>query len=499
MLQTQSKRVKLDFNEELEHQTIRYATEPLRRMTSMSRASMPRAKSVTAKQECLDEDDAGRSNLTQVRIQGSQEGTVGIYLGDGVLYTADLEALRTASSFFHDKLQYTQQDLGCHPGFENIVAIFALPVEGKPILARVSKQDLTELVNTSKKGESSAQPESRVLSESVTVKSELASPAPSTTSKTNQNKFASTSRSKDAHLALLHMMHMQDMPKFHSPLAYVLEVAKHIVDLSQPRIYDCMDVVRPRLGPTLLTHGRELFLAIKDDPPRMAMLACALEDGIIFKEALIHLVGCHPSWPDHWTRQSRLEKRQECAGVLVNVQRKAGELKRRRELLDRDLLLNTITTDDAQEIDIARSPETWLVAQMYRDAFASLINAIQIEDEDGHQTPDPLQIGAVYRRLLRGGNEFLPLKEVYRKFEQLRVGYDHNVVLDDVMLLKGYASEKVREICRNGLLSNLEGADVDVGHLTCVEVGEHDMPWVVGRRALGAVMVVEETMGGSSG
>jgi hypothetical protein len=190
-----------------------------------------------------------------------------------------------------------------------------------------------------------------------------------------------------------------------------------------------------------------------------------------------------------------LEKRQECAGVLVSVQHKGIELKRRRELLNRDLLLNTITIEDAQEIDIARSPETWLVAQMYRDAFASLLNAIQIADEDGHNTPDPLQIGAVYRRLLRGGNEFLQVKEVYRKFEQLRVGYDHSVVLDDVTLLKEYASEKVQDICRKTLMLDLE--DVDIGHLTCVDVEMDDMPWVVARRALGAVKIMEDTMGSS--
>jgi hypothetical protein len=179
----------------------------------------------------------------QVRIQEAQEGTVGIYLGDGVLYTADFEALRTTSSFFHDKLQYTEQDLGCHPGLENITAIFVLPAEGKPILARVSMQDFVDLLKASKGGRPT-QPASRVFSESVTVKMELDSPPPTATSNTNK-LGGGTARSKDAHIALLHMMHMQDIPKLHSPIDYVLEVAKHVVDLSQPKIYDCMDILRP--------------------------------------------------------------------------------------------------------------------------------------------------------------------------------------------------------------------------------------------------------------
>jgi hypothetical protein len=78
-------------------------------------------------------------------------------------------------------------------------------------------------------------------------------------------------------------------------------------------------------------------------------------------KALIHMIGCHPLWPYDWTEQDRLEKRQECGGVLVTVQRKANELRRKRVTLDREILLNTMTVDGSQHIDIARYPETWLV------------------------------------------------------------------------------------------------------------------------------------------
>ena len=202
-------------------------------------------------------------------------------------------------------------------------------------------------------------------------------------------------------------------------------------------------------------------------------------------EAMIHMIGCHPCWPESWTPRARLEKRGECTGVLITIQRKANELRRRSELLDRELLLNTMTAGESQELDITTYPETCLVTQFYRDAIANMLNVIKIEDEDGNEIPDPLRLDTVYRRLLRGGDAFLPIREVFKKFDSLHMPYDHTEVIEDLQRLKDYASGAVKEVCENRLMLNdVEASGVD--HLTYATVTMDVMPWVMARDALAA-------------
>jgi hypothetical protein len=74
-------------------------------------------------------------------------------------------------------------------------------------------------------------------------------------------------------------MHQQDPPTTVGSFGHVLKVAKRIAYLA--KIYDCVDILRPRLAATLHQHQQKLFLAIKDDRPRFAILACLLEDSSI--------------------------------------------------------------------------------------------------------------------------------------------------------------------------------------------------------------------------
>ena len=450
----------------------RDASHPPRLVSQNPTSQTPEATSILSTASPAPQD-AGLT-LLQQRIPGTVSGTIGVYLGDNILYLADCDAMRSTSSYFYDKLMHLEKDLGGFSQLQNVGAILALPPSGKPMLERKSRQDFVESLNTSTSAGASAV-DSRVSSESVTIKQEDESENLSRDSLPPRSREANV-RSRDAHLTLLNLMHMQDPPKLGGTFTHTLDVAKHTAELAQSKIYDCLDILRPRLASALHAKRLPLFLAIKDDPPRIAMLACAFQDESMLSEAMIHMAGCHPCWPEHWTSKERVTKRRECDGILDTVQRKAEVLRRRCELLERDLLLNTLTVDDEPELDMIRYPETWQVTQIYRATIADLINNIKIQGDEGHDISDPLRIGLVYRKLLHGGESFLPVGEVFKQLDALHFAYDHTEVVDDLQRLKEYAKGAVADICQNRLMLDVEAHDV--GHLTCIDVTTDDMPWI---------------------
>lgn len=60
---------------------------------------------------------------------------------------------------------------------------------------------------------------------------------------------------------------------------------------------DCLHLLMPHINNTLLQYRQVLFTAIKSDPARWLLLANHLQNGSIYTEAMIHLVGAHPCWP----------------------------------------------------------------------------------------------------------------------------------------------------------------------------------------------------------
>lgn len=105
--------VGLAFNDddaERQHRA-RWASVPPSLFASVSTSPFERASSATT---CADPSEIPHDihlDLNEHRIPASLDCTVGVYLGDGKLYLADKEALRTTSSFFHDKLIYCEKDL----------------------------------------------------------------------------------------------------------------------------------------------------------------------------------------------------------------------------------------------------------------------------------------------------------------------------------------------------------------------------------------------------
>ena len=122
---------------------------------------------------------------------------------------------------------------------QSIEAIFILPQQGKPILSRISRQDFAKSLARSGSWEAESA-ESMETSESVTIKQEDGESDQGNPCNT-MRKTGGSLRSRDAHITLLHLMHMQEPPRLNSPFTYILEVAKHAADLAQCKIYDCVD------------------------------------------------------------------------------------------------------------------------------------------------------------------------------------------------------------------------------------------------------------------
>ncbi len=227
--------------------------------------------------------------------------------------------------------------------------------------------------------------------------------------------------------------------------------------------YGSLFVVRPYLGNIFSQYRHELFLAISKDPPRWLNIATPLQSASIFSEAIIHLAGCWPDWP--WPTCHETVDRQN----LRLVKTKAKSLADLRSLVDRDILQNTIATND-RPVTLKNSFETWLVVQMFRDWF--------IEEQNRCRKMGRPHHGAVYRLMRRGGDAYLRTEEVVEMLNGVD-GTSTGVweeVGDDLRLLKDFAQGAVEPLCKNRLMLDVEEAGLQ--YLTCVEVGMEEFPWM---------------------
>jgi len=185
-------------------------------------------------------------------------------------------------------------------------------------------------------------------------------------------------------------------------------------------------------------------------------------------EALVHLVGTWPSW--EWkTSKERLGKGNGIY-ILKMVEQKADVLAAECSKVDRKLFLNSIRIEteegDDSRVNITDNKDSWAAVQMFQDWLATSLD----EAED-----DPIQRGAVYRTLHKGGEAYLPVWEVYEKMKELGVGFEHRELAEDMEALKELAKGIVKELCKNNVMLDVDRNKIQ--HLTCAEFEDEDMPW----------------------
>lgn len=250
-----------------------------------------------------------------------------------------------------------------------------------------------------------------------------------------------------------------------------LNLAEQVVRTSNE--LESLHLVRPHLGKFLNEYRHDLFLAIKDDPPRWIKLGEALENKAIYAECLVHLVGAYPRWGPWATAEVKNP------GLLEVIRKKSREVEQLRIEIERDLLLTSLPYGDrALDPTQREQAETWLVVGVFRDQLAQEIHRLNPTDKIG-------AFGAVWKRgtFFRGLAKglFEPLDgERVRRVCQMVMRAEWTDLLDDLEHLKEYAKQVVGELAVNELMIDPDANGV--GYLTCVKVEDEDIPWLAAKR-----------------
>jgi hypothetical protein len=443
--------------------------EKLKRPTSPhSEATLKRTFRQTLSQISM--NSRSSDHFTLRLLPGLTFGDVAIFLDAGHWYLVNSTALRRCSSWFHDKTSRKDGDLSDGGLMERVIASFVLPKTGGYILARISKAEAIEMVtlSTHPAGEATAIPQHTASSPPV-VKQELDYEIKNRPSSVSvPDLLQKRLRIRDAYVMLLCLLHGVTAPQHPEGFKNTLSVVKEVIDLA--KVYHCTDVVRPHLSSALHHYRKDLFIHIKNDPPRFVMIAAILKDTSIMTEGLIHMIGCYPAW-DWRTKEDRLVKSDGCVGVMDLVRRKAKELSDECLQLDRELFSNTLTyikNKNAHPITVYDDSQAWMLVQFFRDWFSIALAAYKSEC-------NPKRLGLVYRPMHRGGETYLPSTEIFDKFDILGMGYDRKEVVEDLKLLKDFAKDVVKDICQNNIMLDVEIHGIT--YLTCANITEDDMPW----------------------
>uniref|UniRef100_A0A2D3VJT9 Uncharacterized protein n=1 Tax=Ramularia collo-cygni TaxID=112498 RepID=A0A2D3VJT9_9PEZI len=229
-----------------------------------------------------------------------------------------------------------------------------------------------------------------------------------------------------------------------------------------------------------------LWEAISADAARWLLLAIQLENGMIFKEAYIHIAGCYPAWP--WS----VSQSSFSTDLLESVEIKSSQLTDKRRQIDFKLMLLTIACsenpgDPSSSLlpaSATLNSTTWIVVNIWRDWVVNHLAALE-DDTDGRATPtalcthpddgECLTVAGFYRRIDQ--HQYLAPDVVLRDWN--RVNFRHTdrsnwkeCVEDNLHHLKNAARDLVAPLVETN--TNFKGI---VDYLTCVEFDEEHLPW----------------------
>lgn len=134
--------------------------------------------------------------------------------------------------------------------------------------------------------------------------------------------------------------------------------------LETAETYWCIPIVRVYLSNHLLSFDRDLYQAIVQDPPRWLYLSIMLECPLIFKEAMVHIVGQHPKWLWQTTQSSSFDR-----DIQELIETKITELETLKAKANHDLFQSTIKMD-GQNLTLFNIDDStytsWFVVQTWR-------------------------------------------------------------------------------------------------------------------------------------
>jgi hypothetical protein len=237
-------------------------------------------------------------------------------------------------------------------------------------------------------------------------------------------------------------------------ISVALKQCEDLISVAKP--LRSLSVIRPYLGNAIGRFGKQLYLAIVAEPFRWLEVSMILESAVIFKEALIHIVGKYVSGPDG----------------QINLPSVIPQFVR-------DLIIFKVRYLDQQRMNVNSKTvtfsfvdtsifATWLVVQIWRDWFCREMAGVHL---------NPIKTGALYRTLARSGDAYLAPATVKAVIEKIRdpIKVDIEDLMEDLTLLKKFAQEAVKESCVNNSMVDVQEAGIE--HLTCTRILDEELPW----------------------
>lgn len=238
-------------------------------------------------------------------------------------------------------------------------------------------------------------------------------------------------------------------------------------------LYGSIPVVRPHLGNCLLQFGRDVHEAILKDPPRWLQLSLYLENGPIFKEAAVHIIGNLGYWP--W---STVQVKDLPDDLITLLQKKVDNLKRLIGDVERTLFMISINVEGEEALlapTNKKTINTWCVEQLWKQWFTRSVSQDEAPKSTGRAD------GAKYRAIAKGDDVYLPLETVMNHIKAFReptrlTEVDKKGIEEDLKMIKAFAQKQVQLLCVNKSMLSIE--ETGIKHLTCASVDDFDISWV---------------------
>ncbi|KAF2026087.1 hypothetical protein EK21DRAFT_103509 [Setomelanomma holmii] len=228
---------------------------------------------------------------------------------------------------------------------------------------------------------------------------------------------------------------------------------------------NCTSLLSASISTALQSHRHALYNVISRDPARFLLLSFSLQNSSIYTGSQIYIIGAYPCWP--WpTKRSVLP-----AFIMDLVNTKAEELDKTCLEAERDLLTLTITVPTGPvQAHVNSQFDTWFIVQTFRDTLAQQFHALDCDRKK------PLKRGTLFRKIRKGGVEYMPYEEMRRLMTRVMPGAVDSLE-EDLGLLKEHARGVMEEVSRNEGMVDIKG--VEVGWLMCARIERRDIPWMV--------------------
>jgi hypothetical protein len=248
--------------------------------------------------------------------------------------------------------------------------------------------------------------------------------------------------------------------------------------MAQSPTYKFPPKVRFALKDSLMVHGQKLFDEVAIGPPKWLTYALFLRSEVLFKEAVIHLIGCWPSWP--WPTEK--EAITDCR-ILRMLEKKSQNLRKLRHSIDRELLLATL---EIEQRDKSISPATFtlhseaaLVVAMFSQWFRNSLYELKEPDT---KDVNPTLIGALYRTIHNQANYMLP-EDLMTEFGDNNVNFpcEPKELCENITVFKDILADMVKPVVKNNLMLHID-EHPKIMYLTCAQIDESDIPWKGGAK-----------------